>query len=84
MVIIFKTKKSIMDGGGGNKIRITKFFRQHFEVTKQATPSIQRGKSLLRKTYVLQKDSSLQNGLRIEKVVKNPQNVFIKGHEYFL
>ena len=49
--------------GGGNKIRITKFFRQHFEVTKQATPSIQRGKSLLRKTYVLQKDSSLHNGL---------------------
>ena len=62
MVIVFKTKKSIMDGGG-NKIRITKFFRQHFEVTKQATPSIQRGKSLLRKTYVLQKDSSLHNGL---------------------
>ena len=49
--------------GGGNKIRIMKFFRQHFEVTKQATPSIQRGKSLLRKTYVLQKDSSLHNGL---------------------
>ena len=34
-------------------------------------------KKFVEKTYMLQKDSSLQNGLRIEKVVKNPQNVFI-------
>ena len=34
---------------GGNKIRITKIFRQHFEVTKQATPSIQRGKKFVEK-----------------------------------
>ena len=44
--------------GGGNKIRIMKFFRQHFEVTKQATllPSnALEKKSLLRNLCVAER-----------------------------